>query len=631
MHGHGTKLKKELNALDVFSLASGAMISSGIFVLPAIAYKEAGSSVLISYFLAGILMLPALFSKLELTTAIPKAGGTYFYTERILGTAAGVVNGLANWFSISLKSAFALLGIGIFATIIFPDLTELQIKLIAATCCIIFALINLYSVESSGKLQLILVAFLLLILTQFVITGYRKVDFVNFNNVFDIDLVKIFSTTGMIFISYGGLTKVASVAEEVKNPRKNLALGMVSAFLVVQTLYLLVVFTLIGILPSSELAASLTPVTDAAAASFSNVNVGRIFLSIAAIAGMLAFITTANAGIMAASRSPMAMSRDGLIPSFLSRVTKKKKIPYISIIITTLFMLFIIFGLPLKKLVKVASLFMILLFVMVNISVIVIRMSKISNYKPTFKTPFYPVPQILGVVLYLILIFQMGLFTILVAFCFIILSLIWYYIYARKKVKRKSAFLHMVENITGPDFIEEENKLEDELLDILIERDEIVEDRFDKIIRNSIVLDLHETIDRDELFRVIAGKVAERWGLDAVDIEKKLNKREEDASTLIYPGVAIPHAIPHVVINGKHKFDIVLVRNKFGIKWNEKDEVVYTAFCLIGTHDERNFHLRALMFIAQILQDPDYHTEWMNARNEKELKSVILLTKRRRK
>ena len=58
--------------------------------------------------------------------------------------------------------------------------------------------------------------------------------------------------------------------------------------------------------------------------------------------------------------------------------------------------------------------------------------------------------------------------------------------------------------------------------------------------------------------------------------------------------------------------------------------MVYTAFCLIGTKDERNFHLRALMFIAQILQDPDFHNEWMNAKDEKELKSVILLTKRRR-
>ena len=188
----------------------------------------------------------------------------------------------------------------------------------------------------------------------------------------------------------------------------------------------------------------------------------------------------------------------------------------------------------------------------------------------------------------------------------------------------------MVENLTEPDFKEEEKELENELLDILIERDEIVEDRFDRIIRSSSVLDLDKTISREELFYQVSKIIAEKWDASAKEIEKKFNIREKEASTLIYPGVAVPHAIPHVIIKGKHKFDIVLVRNKFGIKWNEQGEVVYTAFCLIGTKDERNFHLRCLMFIAQILQDPDFHKEWMNAKNENELRSIILLTKRRR-
>ena len=170
------KLKKELNALDVFSIAAGAMISSGLFVLPAIAYKNAGIGMFFSYLFAGIVMLPALFSKLELTTAIPKAGGTYFFSERILGTGAGVVNGFANWFSISLKSAFALVGIGVFAGLLFPNITELQLKLIAAGACILFTLVNLFSVKLSGKLQVTLVGFLILILALLLDTQFLKVN-----------------------------------------------------------------------------------------------------------------------------------------------------------------------------------------------------------------------------------------------------------------------------------------------------------------------------------------------------------------------------------------------------------------------------------------------------------------------
>ncbi|HMA76958.1 MAG TPA: PTS sugar transporter subunit IIA, partial [Candidatus Krumholzibacteriaceae bacterium] len=285
----------------------------------------------------------------------------------------------------------------------------------------------------------------------------------------------------------------------------------------------------------------------------------------------------------------------------------------------------------LEKLAKVASLFMLLLFVMLNTSLMVVRYSKISNYKPTFKSPLFPFIQIAGIICYLVLIFSMGAFTISAAAVFIILALMWYFLYARGRVKRKSAFISMVENLTAPELVDDVKELETELLDILIERNEIVLDRFDKIIQSAEILDLNEPMTREEVFRKISEVVARRWGLSREEVEKKFQGREEEASTLVYPGVAVPHAIPHVIVEGEKRFDIVLVRNSEGIRWNEKGEIVKTVFALVGSKDERNFHLRALMFIAQILQDPDFYEEWSNAKNEKELRSVILLTKRKRR
>ncbi len=625
-------LKKQLKALDVFSIASGAMISSGLFVLPAIAYSIAGKAIIFSYFFAGILMLPALFSKLELATALPKAGGTYFFADRILGNAAGVIDGFGNWFSISLKSAFALIGIGVFTKLINPSITEWEMKLAAGSACLFFTAINLLSVRSSGRLQNIMVGFLLLILFLFILFGYREMDLRVIGDIFpEIDWGKVLTVTGMVFISYGGLTKIASISEEVKNPQKNLPMGAITAFLVVQTLYILVVFVIIGIMPRELLCSSQTPVTDTALYVFEGTGVRNIALIMTAAAAILAFITTANAGIMAASRVPLSMSRDGLIPSSISRVSRKNKIPYISIILTSLFMLTVIFLLNIEKLAKVASLFLLLEFATVNLALIVVRTSKISNYKPAFKSPLFPFIQFFGMVVYVFLIIKMGIFTTVIASVFIVLALIWYFLYARKRVKRKSVLVHMIEKHTAPELDDEGKGLEEELLDILIERDEIILDRFDQIIKGALVIDLKKTLDRDELFKLIAAKVSKKWNIDKDEVEQKLNEREVLASTLIYPGVALPHAIPHIVITGEHKYDIVLVRNKFGIIWNEEGEVVYTAFCLIGTKDERNFHLRALMFIAQILQDPDFHKEWMNAKNDRELRSVILLTKRKRR
>ncbi len=623
------KLKKDLNAIQVFAIASGAMISSGLFVLPAVAFTVAGPAVIISYFIAGLLMLPALFSQLELATAIPKAGGIYFYSERILGTAAGVVDGIANWFSISLKSAFALVGIGAFATLLSPQITEMQIKLIAAAGCVLFALLNLFSLKTSGRVQVILVMFLLAVLAGFVMVGYRVMEFEQYRRITPVKWDRVMLAAGMVFISYGGLTKIASMAEEVKDPKRTLVRSAFSAFIVVQALYLLVIFVIVGVLPSQQLSQSLTPVTDTTRHFATSQGVTRVFVGVTAVGAIMAFITTANAGIMAASRVPLAMARDNLLPSLVSRVSRRKKTPVVSILLTSLFMMVAIFAFNIEKLAKVASLFMLMLFVMANIALIVIRYSRISNYKPSFRSPLFPFIQIAGIVCYLILIFSMGTFTTTTALIFIAAAMGWYFVYARGRVKRKSAFINMVENLTAPEIRGDEKELETELLDILIERDEIVLDRFDRIIQQAEVLDLNRPMTREEIFREIAAVVAEKWNLEQEKVEEKFRVREEEASTLVYPGVAVPHAIPHVILEGKNLFDIVLVRNRAGITWNE-EEVVKTVFALLGSKDERNFHLRALMYIAQILQEPDFHREWNSARDEKELRSAILLAKRMR-
>ena len=106
-------LKQELNLLDVFCVATGAMISSGLFILPGLAFAMAGPAVILSYIFAAILCIPTLLSKAELTTAMPKAGGDYFYIMRGFGPLVGTIAGFSSWFSLSFKGAFALLGVDI--------------------------------------------------------------------------------------------------------------------------------------------------------------------------------------------------------------------------------------------------------------------------------------------------------------------------------------------------------------------------------------------------------------------------------------------------------------------------------------------------------------------------------------
>ena len=622
-------LKKDLTAFGVFSLGAGAMISSGLFVLPSLAYEEAGSGVLISYALAGLMMVPAIFSKLELTSAIPKSGGAYFYLTRILGVPTGLVSGFADWFSIALKSAFALVGIGVFASVIFPYFGPWEFKMIAVGACLFFTIINLISVKSTGIAQSLLVILLLAILLEIIFVGYRKMDFTHFERMAGLDWRAVLATTGMVFISFGGITKVSSVAEEMKDAKHTLIKGMLSAFFVVQALYLLIIATMIGVLPHSALTASRLPVSDTAAAIFENPAVSEVHLLLAALAGLAAFFTTANAGILSASRVPMAMSRDRLIPPVFHRLSRKG-IPYVAILVTSAFMLFLILALDIKNLAKVASLFLLMVFLLENLAVIIVRRARLSFYRPSYKTPLYPLPQIFGIAMYALLITTMGFLPLVLAGGFVAAVLIWYFIYARKKVRMTSALVRMMKGISESAFQTEEGNIEDELYQILLERDEIEEDRFDRLIKKGLIFDYGETIDRDRLFKDASKAMAERWNLDSAMVLERLVYREEQTSTIIYPGVALPHALPHGIVDGTEIFDIAIVRNKYGIKWNDKGDIVYTAFLMIGSKDQRHFHLKALMSIAQILQDPQFHSAWHKARKEEDLRAAVIFTKRKR-
>ncbi len=613
------KLGKKLGMIDVFAIASGSMISSGLFILPGIAFSKSGPAVILSYFLASLLMIPTVFAQIELVTAMPKAGGTYFFVERSLGPLAGLLSGLANWLSISLKSAFALIGIGAFYILINPTASDMTIKLIAVIATIIFTVVNSLSVKSAGKFQIFLVSFLLLILFYYIIGGLNKINILNYSPFIPYGKLSILKTAGLVFISFGGLTKVASISEEVTNPVKNITIGMILAFFVVSTIYIFVVFVTVGIVSPDTLKNSLVPLS--LGGKIINGNIGEILLSTAA---MLAFITTGNAGIMSASRAPFAMSRDKLLPPIFGVINKKTKTPIFSLIVTSLFIIIMILLFDIEKLVKTASAFMLLLFIFTNIAVIIMRESKIQSYRPTFKSPFYPYIQIIAIVIYSILIIEMGKSPLLISIFIILTGILWYIIFLYKKVKIHSALIHLVERITNKKIIDD--SLPKELNDILFERDNIIEDRFDKIIKKSLILDLKKLMDYKTFFKILAKKISKKFNLSEKKAYQLLIEREHESSTVIQPGLAIPH----IIIPGKKKFDIILVRNKEGIKFPDNDTLVKTVFILLGTKDERNFHLRALMAIAQIAQEKDFIKLWMEAKNINELRSIILLSNRKR-
>ena len=617
------KLDKNISLLNAFSIAAGAMISSGLFVLPGVVYTKTGPAIIAIYFIAGLLMIPTIFSQSELATAMPKAGGAYNYIMRILGPQAGLIAGFANWFSIAMKSAFALVGIGTFLTLINPGVPEFQIRLLAAGAAIIFTIINLYSTKHSSNLQTIMVITLLSILTLFLLAGYPSIELSHYQNFFAKGRTAFFAAVGMVFISFGGLTKIASMSEEIEQSGENLPKAMFLAFLVMMAFYILVITTVVGVLPHDELANSLTPISTAAK-SFAG-NIGLVLTSITA---MLAFVTTANAGIMSASRVPLAMGRDGLIPEFFTKLSSKNKTPYKSIIFTGGFMAAVILALPIESLVKVASAMMLFLFILDNLSLIIIRSIELRNYKPTFTAPWFPYLQMLAIVIYLLLIYQMGPKILLMTIFAVLLCLGWYYFYARGKDFSQSALILLAKRIVDqklPDDVDH-NNIEDELFELLQHREEIMEDFFDKTVKSGIALDIEEKMEKEEFLKMISEKLSSQIDQSTETVYEEFLERESESSTNIAEGVAIPH----IVIPGENRFQLALARAKKGIQWEEGNQLVRAVFVLIGSADMRDTHLKALMAVSQLVQNEEFFPRWEEADDAEDLKSVVMLMPRTR-
>ena len=119
--GSNQRLRKELALFSVYALATGTTLSAGFFLLPGYAFADAGPAIILCYLIAGLLMVPAMLSIVELSTAMPRAGGAYYYLDRSLGPLAGTIGGLGTWLALTLKTAFALVGMGYYIGIFFPD------------------------------------------------------------------------------------------------------------------------------------------------------------------------------------------------------------------------------------------------------------------------------------------------------------------------------------------------------------------------------------------------------------------------------------------------------------------------------------------------------------------------------
>jgi APA family basic amino acid/polyamine antiporter len=609
-------LKKELKLLDIYAIATGTTLSSGFFLLPGIAASQAGPAVILSYFLAAIPLIPAMFSIVELATAMPRAGGVYYFMDRALGPMFGTVGGIGTWLALILKVGFALVGMGAYISIFIPDVS---ITPIAVSLAIILGVINILGTRKTGGFQIILVSILLVILLGFEVGELNYINLDHFNGFFDAGFNSIISTAGLVYISYVGITKIASLSEEVEDPEKNLPRAVFLTLGTALLIYGLGTFVMVGVIPMEQLSGNLAPVATAAQIVFGDVGV-----IIVTIAALLAFVSVANAGTLSASRYPLAMSRDHIIPTVFRRIGKFGT-PMYSIILTVTIIIILLVFLDPTGIAKLASAFQLLMFAFICVAVIVMRESKIASYDPGYKAPFYPYMQIFGVIASLYLITQMGAMAMVFSSSLIVASILWYWYYARKRVERQGAIYHIFERLGRERF----EGLDSELRGILKEKGLRKGDPFDEIVLRSKVYELNDLVKFTEVVDEVAVWLDTILPLTQKQVVDRIMEGTRIGATPVTHGVALPH----FRCDGIDHPEMVLVRSSKGIKIpifnplnheEEAEEIVSAIFFLISPEKDPTQHLRILAQIAGRVDDDSFMTEWKSAKDEQELKECML-------
>jgi amino acid transporter/mannitol/fructose-specific phosphotransferase system IIA component (Ntr-type) len=621
-----SKLQKNLTLFDVYAISTGAMFSSGFFLLPGIAFAQAGPSVVLAYLLAGIAVLPAMLSISELVTAMPRAGGTYYFLDRALGPLVGTVGGLGAWLALVLKSAFALVGLGAYLGLFF----DVPIKPVAVGLTLLFLAFNIFGAKETSGLQRVLVSALVGILVLFVFEGLLSLDEVGvdvrqerFTPFMPHGTLGLLSTVGLVFVSYAGLTKVASVAEEVQNPDRNLPLGMILSLFTATLIYVLGVGVMVAVLEPDSLSVDLTPVASAADVVMHWLP-GRTELWLVVIAAFAAFASTANAGIMSASRFLLAMGRDHLISDRFARIGRFKT-PTWGVLLTSMATIAAVLLLDVQGLAKLASAFMLLLFALINLAVIVMRESEIEAYDPGFKSALYPWMQIAGFLIPVWLIFEMGWLALGFTAAVIGVSTLWYFLYAHHRLVREGAIYHVFARLGRQKF----EGLDRELREILKEKGLREAEPFDELVAHAAVEDLAAPIAFAKLVNRASTRLSGVLGVKPEELEERFLAGTKIGMTPVSRGTALPHLrLPEL-----EKAQLLMARCAPGVEMQgsgvseqaiEAAAPIQAVFFLVSPEGNPGSHLRMLARIASRVDDDSFLEEWLTARDEQDLKEALV-------
>lgn len=415
---HETKVTfvRDLGFFDATMIGVGAMIGAGIFVLTGVAAGNAGPASLLAFALNGFVTLLTAMAYAELASSIPEAGGGYSYVKHAFPKVLGFIAGMWLWFAYTVACSLYAAGFGYycleFFAIYFPGTHHMFISIAGEHAAVVmlllfagvgFIALNVKGTGVTGKAENIIVVAKIAVLLVFIIFGIERIfadipaTKAEFTPFFPKGFGGVFIAMGLTFIAFEGYDLIATVAEEIKQPEKNIPKATFVSLGITVFIYLCVILVSIGAvhaegMSSWEFLGKYKEIAIVKAAKQMMPGIG-VFLIV--VGGVLSTMSALNATVLASSRVAFSMARDGWLPAKMAKIHRTRRTPHIAILVTGVIFLAVAVVLPVELLGSAASIMFLLVFAMVNLSLIALRRKRADLIRP-YKIPLYPVLPILG-------------------------------------------------------------------------------------------------------------------------------------------------------------------------------------------------------------------------------------------
>lgn len=336
MSNNGQLKSGALSLSNCIMIAIGGMVGSSIFTLSGVTYSLAGPASIISWVIAGFILLLYALNVAELATTFPKSGGLFVFPYEVLGKTkvqksfAGWISAWS-WLNVSiLGTAFSAIFVSNYLGSILPIASQHQV-IVALLWIGLCWILNVLGISFMGRINLILTFSLIGVCLIYVFTGIPNVSFSNFSPFIGqgaLGSKGILTSIPMAMLAYGSIIAIASVAEEIENPKKTIPKAMGYSVLITVVMYSLILITTFGLTSSKEFIgnefAMYAPLHYVVVTALK----GKMWLSsLVSIGALLAITTTMLVLIMDAGRTVMAVAKSGFLPKSLGRISSKTQTP----------------------------------------------------------------------------------------------------------------------------------------------------------------------------------------------------------------------------------------------------------------------------------------------------------------